>query len=165
MAAIGTVPDFIREKGLPFFAHLLRRLADRMIAEAGEFYVQQGISAPARTASTLLLLSEQGPQSVTELSTKLRQSHPLVISWIRQLTDLGLVVRTGDRRDRRRTVVSLSAPGADEAARMAAALDHLAAAYRRLLTDAGMDVFDDLWRLDEITARGELLSLLLAGDD
>lgn len=158
-------PDFVRASGLPFLAHLLRRLADRLIGEAGEFYADRGVTAPARTASTLLLLREQGPQSVTDLAAKLRQSHPLAITWIRQLATLGFVAQATDPGDRRRTLVSLTAAGEAEAERTRSALDLLGRAYEQLLTEAGTDLFDGLWRLDALTEDGQLLSLLLQSPD
>jgi DNA-binding MarR family transcriptional regulator len=152
--------DFVRAKGLPFFAHLLRRLADRMIAEAGEFYAEQGISAPPRTASTLLLLKDRGPQSVTELADQLQQSHPLVITWIRQLKKLELIDQSRDPADGRRTLISLTRQGEDEARRVTIALEQLGCAYEKLLAKVGVDVFDGLWRLDEITQERNLLGML-----
>lgn len=154
-------PDFVRAQGLPFLAHLLRRLADRMIGEAGEFYARQGITAPARTASTLLLLRDEGPQSVTDLAAKLRQSHPLAITWIRQLGKLGFIAQHTDPADRRRTLVSLTAAGEEEAERTSAALESLGRAYEQLLSEAGTDLFEGLWRLEAITREGALLRLLL----
>ena len=157
--------DFVRAKGLPFFAHLLRRLADRLIAEAGAFYAAQGVTAPARTASTLLLLREQGPQSVTDLAAKLRQSHPLAITWIRQLTRLGFVAQSNDAADRRRTLVCLTEAGEAEADRTRIALEQLGRAYQELLDEAGAKLFEGLWRLDEIASDGTLLKLLLRPAD
>ena len=75
-------PDFVRTLGLPFMAHLLRRISDRMVADAGAFEAGLGIKAPPRTASTMLLLRSCGPQSVTGIAAQLRQSHPLVITWV-----------------------------------------------------------------------------------
>ena len=154
-------PDFIRAKGLPFLAHLLRRLADRLISEAGEFYALQGIAAPARTASTLLLLREEGAQGVTDIAAKLRQSHPLAITWIRQLARLGFVTQSTDPADRRRTLVTLTATGKEEADRTRVVLEQLGRAYLELLEDAGTNLFEELSRLDEITRDGALLRMLL----
>ena len=158
-------PDFVRAQGMPFLAHLLRRLADRMISEAGQFYARKGVTAPARTASTLLLLREEGAQSVTDLAARLRQSHPLAITWIRQLGKLGFVTQATDPSDRRRTLVDLTAAGREEAERTRAALEKLGRAYEQLLAEAGADLFEGLWRLDMITDDGALLRLLLRSAD
>jgi DNA-binding MarR family transcriptional regulator len=154
--------DFIRAQGMPFLAHLLRRISDRMVADAGAFYRRQGIRAPARTAS----LEQQGPQSVTWIAGKLRQSHPLVITWIRQLKKLGFVTVSVDPADRRRTMVALTREGRDESGRMAAALQRLGRAYLAVLSAAEADLFDPLWRLDDRLAAGALADeLALEADE
>jgi MarR family transcriptional regulator, organic hydroperoxide resistance regulator len=157
--------DFIRTQGIPFLAHLLRRVSDRMVADAADFYARAGISAPARTASTLLLLEEKGPQSITGLADTLRQSHPLVITWVRQLRKLGFVAVAADPDDGRRTLVSLTPAGRGETRRMAAALDKLGRAYAALLAEAEADLFEPLWRLDGLIVRGRLAEHLRAFEE
>src|SRR5687768_12357367 len=128
--------DFIRALGQPFMAHLLRRISDRLVADAGEFEAGIGIHAPPRTASTLLLLRQHGPQSITGIADALGQSHPLIISWITQLEKLGLVSRSSDPLDARRSLVGLSRAGQAEAKRMAAASERIGQAYAQLLKEA-----------------------------
>src|SRR5580692_6042293 len=83
--------DFIRSQGPAFLAHLLRRLSDELVRGADEWSPEVGVTAPPRTTSTLLVLDEHGPLGVTEISALLRQSHPLVITWIKQLQDGSLI--------------------------------------------------------------------------
>lgn len=149
-------PDFVRTLGLPFLAHLLRRISDRMVADAGEFEAELGIRAPPRTASTMLMLRMQGPQSVTAIADQLRQSHPLVISWIEQLRALGLVTRSPDSKDRRRTLVALTPAGVEEADRMAAMSPIIGQAYEIVMAEADVELFDGLWRLHDLLMRGRL---------
>lgn len=156
------IPDFIRSLGLPFLAHLLRRVSDRMVAEAGAFEAELGVRAPPRTASTMLLLRARGPQSVTEIAELLRQSHPLVISWIKQLHELGLVARSSDSRDRRRSVVALTGAGLVEADRMAALSTMIGNAYESLLAEVDADLFEALWRLHDLIEHGRLAEVLRA---
>lgn len=160
MSSTGRSDDFIREQGLPFLAHLLRRLSDRMVAEAGAFEAGLGIVAPPRTASTLLLLVSRGPQAVTEIAARLRQSHPLVITWINQLQALNLVTKSADPQDRRRTLVTLTDAGAEEAKRMAALSPVIGAAYETVLTEADADLLDALWRVHDLIERGRLADAL-----
>jgi DNA-binding MarR family transcriptional regulator len=131
--------DFIQDQGTPFFAHMLRRLADELVDGASLFYRENGITAPARTASTLLLLAEAGPSTVTGIAARLRQSHPLVITWVRQLRSLDFVATEQDARDGRRTLVSLTPAGAAETKRMRRALQQLGKAYERLFAEVGCD--------------------------
>jgi DNA-binding MarR family transcriptional regulator len=155
-------PDFIRTLGLPFLAHLLRRLSDRMVAEAGAWEAELGVRAPPRTASTMLLLRERGPQSVTGIAELLHQSHPLVISWIKQLQALGLVVKSSDPQDNRRTLVTLTDAGIAAADRMATLSRIIGEAYDALLDQVDPELFETLWRLHDLIERGRLADALRA---
>lgn len=154
--------DFIRALGLPFLAHLLRRISDRLVADAGDYEAEIGIRAPPRTASTVLLLRTQGARSVTEIAEQLRQSHPLVITWITQLKRLGFVTRSIDSKDARRTLVALTDTGHAEADRMAAASERIGRAYEMILADADAPIQEALWRIHDHLARGDLAALLRA---
>ncbi|HYD12627.1 MAG TPA: MarR family transcriptional regulator [Allosphingosinicella sp.] len=154
--------DYVRSLGLPFLAHLLRRLSDRLVAEAGAFEAERGVRAPPRTASTMLLLNDRGPQSVTAIAASLQQSHPLVIDWIRQLHRLGLVTKSSDPEDRRRSLVALTEAGRAEAGRMAAFSEVIGEAYATLLAEVDPDLHDRLWQLHDLVEGGRLADALRA---
>ena len=80
--------DFIQKQGPAFLAHLLRRLSDDLVQQASDWYPTAGVTSPPRTISTLLALDEHGPLAITELAKLLKQSHPLVIVWVRELSAL-----------------------------------------------------------------------------
>jgi len=145
--------DFIQRQGPAFLAHLLRRLSDELVQGASAWYPQAGITVPPRTASTLLALDEHGPLAVMELATLLRQSHPLVIVWIKQLKALGFVETRIDGNDRRRSVLSLTRTGKTQVKRLRKALIRMEAASRQLLDEAGPGVFDALWRMEQACRR------------
>ncbi len=145
--------DFIQEQGPAFLAHLLRRISDELVAGAAEWYPEVGVDAAPRTTSTLLVLSQRGPLGVTEVADLLRQSHPLVITWVRQLKADGFVRLRPDATDGRRTVIALTAKGAAEVARLRKALRVMSDASRHLMDEAGRGVFDALWRMAESCGR------------
>lgn len=141
--------DFIRMQGPAFLAHLLRRLSDELVQGAGDWYPKAGVSAPPRTASTLLALDANGPLGVTTIAAVLRQSHPLVITWIRQLEALALVETLADPHDRRRSVIALTRKGRAEVKRLREALAPMEQASRELLDAAAPGMFDALWRMEQ----------------
>ena len=145
--------DFIHEQGMPFFAHLLGRLYDHFVRGFREWNDEVGVLAPPRTHSTMLALRTHGPLSVTELAALLRQSHPLVIKWTKQLIDLGLVKTNSDSQDRRRTLLILTPSGEAEAKSHDYARMIIERTYRRLMEEAGADVFDALWRIEKALRR------------
>lgn len=141
--------DFIKSQGLPFMAHLLRRLYDDFVRSIAAWYPEVGVTAPPRTHSTMLALDARGPLGLTEIAGILRQSHPLVLTWVRQLKELGFVRAEGDPADARRTLLSLTEAGQSQLARNEAADAIVGATYTKLMADADADVFDALWRLEE----------------
>lgn len=140
--------DFIHEQGPAFLAHLFRRLADELVQGAADWYPTVGVTVPPRTISTLLALEEHGPLGVTDLAGLLRQSHPLVIVWIKELTRLSMVRSKGDPADGRRTLVMLTKRGREELEHVRKALVFMEQASTELLDSAGADAWQMLWSLE-----------------
>ena len=152
--------DFIKGQGLPFMAHLLRRLYDDFVRSITVWYPEVEVHAPPRTHSTMLVLDARGPLGLTEVAAILRQSHPLVLTWIRQLKELGFVRAEGDPKDARRTLLSLTEAGRSQLARNEAADAIVGATYSKLMADADAEIFDALWRLEEACRKRSFLDRL-----
>ena len=140
--------DFIRGLGPPFMAHLLRRLYDDFVASIEQWYAEIGVQAPARTHSTMLALEQQS-MGVVELAAQLRQSHPLVLLWLKQLKKLGFVEAQDHPSDKRRTVLSLTDSGRVEIERHRRADRIIGETYEALMREADAPVFDALWRIEQ----------------
>lgn len=145
--------EFIHQQGPAFLAHLLRRLADELVRGGALWYPEVGVTAPPRTTSTLIALDERGPLGVTEIAALLLQSHPLVIGWIKQLTELGFVSTQADPQDGRRTIVILTDEGHSEIRRLRNALTIMERASQQLMDEARPGLFEALWRMDEAVGR------------
>lgn len=158
----GSRHDFIRRHGPAYLAHLLRRMSDELVRAADVWYPEVGVTAPPRTTSTLLALDEHGPLGVTELAALLRQSHPLVITWIRQLQAARFVTTRADKTDRRRNVVALTARGRAETGRLRRALATMGEAAQALLDDAAPGLFEALWQVEGACRRESFVDRLRA---
>lgn len=145
--------DFIQQQGPAFLAHLFRRLSDELVRGAAAWYPEAGVTAPPRTTSTLLALSDHGPLGMTAIANRLQQSHPLVITWVRQLEAQGFVRLRADAADGRRTVVALTAKGKAEVARLREALAVMGQASQDLMDAAAPGLFDALWRMEQACRR------------
>ncbi|MFN3325572.1 MAG: MarR family winged helix-turn-helix transcriptional regulator [Bryobacteraceae bacterium] len=152
--------DFIQEQGLPFFAHLLRRLSDEFVSGFAVWNKEVGIKAPPRTHSTLQALAERGPLGVTQLAALLRQSHPLVITWVRQLKELGLVEARSDALDGRRTVLTLTDAGKAETEVQKLAHAAMIRAFEKLMREADAEIFEALWRIEAACRQKSFLDRL-----
>ena len=126
----------------------MRRLSDELIQGAALWYPTAGVTAPPRTISTLIALDDFGPLGVTGLATLLRQSHPLVITWIRELTALSFVASKGDSKDRRRSLIRLTTKGKAEVVRVRQALVLMEQASQHLLDQGGTGLLAALWRME-----------------
>jgi DNA-binding MarR family transcriptional regulator len=152
--------DFIHQQGPAFLAHLLRRLSDELVRAASEWYPEMGVRAPPRTASTLLLLQDRGPLGVTQIAELIRQSHPLVIGWIKQLASLEFIETRADPRDGRRSVIVLTAAGRAEVRRLRRALVFMGRASQRLTDETSGDLFQALAHMDQTTRREPFVNRL-----
>ncbi len=110
------------------------------------------MTAPPKAGSTLLLLAEQGPLSVTEIATRLRLTHPLIIKLTRELAQLGLVRIEQDARDGRRRPVSLTAAGRRQAELVAEMNRRLAVVYAEIFEKAGVDGFAAVVAIERVLA-------------
>ena len=144
--------DFVTQLGRPFVAHRLRRVAELFLDGYSRWLPELGVTAPARTLSTLLLL-ENGPLGVTEIAGRLRLSHPLMIKLVASLEEAGLVRVDRDAEDRRRRPASLTHDGFAELDRVKSALRILDQAYAELFVEIGVDLTAAAARVEDACLR------------
>lgn len=152
--------DFVESLGLPLFAHRLRRLSESLVEAGRQWLPNAGVTAPPKAGSTLLLLAQAGPLSVTEIATRLRLTHPLIIKLTREMAELGLVRIDQDSRDGRRRPVSLTAAGRAQAARLAEVNRRLASIYQEIFEQAGVDGFAAVVAIERVLADRDFLQRL-----
>ena len=148
--------DFVESLGLPLFAHRLRRLSEALVEDGRTWLPRMGVTSPPKAGSTLMLLAAEGPMSVTEIATRLRLTHPLIIKLVRELETLGLARTEQDPNDGRRRPVSLTAAGRREAGRLGEVNRAVAGAYADLFAEAGVDGLAVIEALERAVARRRL---------
>ena len=141
--------DFVTELGRAFLAHRLRRLAETFLEGYGRWLPTMGITAPARSLSTLLLLESDGPLGVTALAARLRLSHPLLIKLTGSLDAQGFTRTAPDPSDARRRLIALTDAGRAEAERVRRAVDILDRAYGELMDEIGIDLMEGCARAEQ----------------
>jgi DNA-binding MarR family transcriptional regulator len=123
-----------------FLANRLDRLAD-LIADQGEALLRDaGLDMPSRTVSLLLLVGDHRKLSAADAAALIGLPHQLVTQRTELLIGLGLVERKDDPADGRRKVLTLSAKGKGQYARMRTRLTEAAAAFEALFDDIGCDL-------------------------
>lgn len=144
--------DFVTSQGKPFLAHRLRRTSDRIVEQIGTDLVRQGLRVPPRGASMLMLVDEQAPIGVVEISRRLRLSHPLIVRMAQQLVKLELVRIEDDQDDARRKQLITTGKGHAEAKTLRAFNTRIAAMFDQLFTEIDCDVIAMLDRFDAALA-------------
>lgn len=140
--------DFIETLGPAFLAHLLRRLSDELVEADKLWHAERGLKSPPRTASTLLVLEQHGNLAVTELADLLDQSHQLVQQWIGKLQRLDLICVRRDPADARRSLVSLTDEGRNEAAHLRKEIRSTETAVRALVDEVSPGLIETLWVME-----------------
>ncbi len=147
-----TSADFVESLGEPFLAHRLRRHVAGFVDAAGRWLPEAGVDVPPKAGSMMLLLGH-GPQPVTGIAARLRLSHPFIVHLVAELGGRGLVETGADPADARVRLVSLTRAGVDQARRLARAHRAIAAAYRSVSRDAGVDLAQAIPALEAALAR------------
>jgi DNA-binding MarR family transcriptional regulator len=105
------VPEAVKHRPallLTRLGALLAEIADERLAE---------VNLAGRDYGILAILSDDGPESQLELARMLGKAPPLVVTAIDRLEAAGLVERTRDPDDRRRTRVTVTRNGMKTLAR------------------------------------------------
>lgn len=149
--------DILREAGPVFLGSRLKRLAERMQAEAAIAITEAGLPCQPGHMALLAALAK-GPQSITKLVAAIGTSQPGVTRAVGQLTRLGLV-ETVAGRDQRQRLVSLTPAG--EEAHAAALTDvwpRMGAAVRSLLEGIPGDFLGEVGLIEDALAAQPLLA-------
>lgn len=144
--AMTTPPDFVESLGILTVAHRLKRTMQRLMDESAEVHERLGLPIKPRWGSTLLLLEAEGPLTVTEVAERLKLAHPSVVQSLDDMAGMGLVRRSKDPTDGRRSVLSLSAKGRRWMPRLHEAWEHLARVHEQVFE--GEDILGLLQRAD-----------------
>ncbi len=74
-----------------------------------------GIVVPVKSCSIIHYLYQSDDNSLADLAKQLQQSHQLVKQKLPRLIDLGLVTKTQDNNDKRRSIYQLTDQGREQA--------------------------------------------------
>ena len=142
--------DLIENEGLPFLAHLMKRVSDELVCGCAVFYPEFGLRFSPRAASTLRTLDRLGSASIKQIAKAIDQSHPATLDWVNQLKLLGFLETRTDAGDRRRTIASLTEAGKQQADLHRQFDEVITVAYSSLLEEAGANLLKPLWRVEKL---------------
>lgn len=134
--------DFFDKTGKMAMGSRLRMLTDRVTADAAAIYELYGLDVRPKWFPVLFTLADGGEKTITGIAREIGHSHPSVSNIVREMTAGGLVRGGGDKNDRRRNVVRLSAKGRRTAAMLGEVCGDVAAAVDNI----SRETRNDLWR-------------------
>jgi DNA-binding MarR family transcriptional regulator/ribosomal protein S18 acetylase RimI-like enzyme len=111
LTSLTMTPDTLAELGVTFLGSRMKRLADRLQADAAA--TLQALDLPIQPAQQqfLAVLRRQGPQTVGGVAQHLRLSQPTATRAIQALIEQGLIEVSREGRDQRQKLLSLSPAG------------------------------------------------------
>jgi DNA-binding MarR family transcriptional regulator len=140
--------DFIESQGNVFVAHRLRRSSDRIVEQVGKVLSTLDINVPPRGGSMMLLIDQESPIGVVEISRRLRLSHPLIVRMTQRFAAAGLATIEIDPEDARRRLVVPTAKGRHQAAMIRDFNTRLSTALDGLFAEIDCPLIEILDRLD-----------------
>ena len=105
------MPDILQDLGYVAIGSRLKRLAERLQADALQIFERNGFVTQPSHFPLLAALDRYGPLSVGEAVKALGVSQPAVTRSLVSLVDLGLVMTAISSTDRRQKTISLTAAG------------------------------------------------------
>ena len=145
--------DFLDELGALAVGSRLKRLADRMLAEAAGTYRSFGQDAQPKWFGLLALLHREGPVGVVQAAQRLGLTQPAVTQFCRGLEQRGWVQVSPDPKDGRRRSIRLTRRGRSAVAGMQPMWRAVQRAGEDLCAEAGPSFLDSIRRFERALAR------------
>jgi DNA-binding MarR family transcriptional regulator len=123
-----------------FVANRLGALVDLIALQGDSLLQDAGITIPSRAVSCVLLVGDQGQVSAADIAKALQQPHQLATQRVEALIKLGLLKRIDDPEDGRRKILTLTAKGKDQYARLNVRLAEAEQAFLGLFAEIDCDL-------------------------
>ncbi|RXM39115.1 MarR family transcriptional regulator [Chryseobacterium sp. CH21] len=100
--------DFLSQIDLAGLTSRLKRLSDTILYSTKDFYKSVGADIEPNWHLMFLLLKNNPDFTITEISEKLKMSHPAVIKIIQKMKERGYLITITDKIDSRKQIVKLT---------------------------------------------------------
>lgn len=151
-----TSVDFLDELGELALGSRLKRLSDRLMADASQVYKNCGHEVQPKWFALLALLHKRDEVSIVEASKLLGLSQPAISQFVKEMIKEGLVSTTPSPKDSRRKFISLTERGRLTIENMKLMWRAVDLAAKQLCDEVGATFFDSLKRLEQKLAARSL---------
>ncbi len=141
--------DMMREFGPMAFASRLRRLGDRLKAEATKLYRAHGIEFNDSWFLVALILSYREGISVAEVAEAFGVSHSAISQMVTAMERKRLLIGRPDELDRRRTLLHLTKEGRSAVKALRPIWDAVGECTNELIASTGKDLLLAITEVEE----------------
>ena len=148
--------DILRDFGAMTFASRLKRLGDKLKAEATKLYNAHGIEFNDSWFLVAFLLSTNEGLSVTDMAEMLGISRAAISQMYRAMERNGLLVVHRDDRDRRRRLLYLTEKGRSAVTALEPIWNAVGECTDQLIESTGQDVMAAISEMEEAIEKHSL---------
>jgi len=153
-----TMNDFFDELSELALGSRLKRLSDRMYAEAQHVYRDFNMAIQPKWFSLLALLHKKGQVTVVEAAENLQLSQPALSQFCKQLIAEGMVEFHSDKKDSRKRIISLTPKGRVTINNLETIWQGIELAAKELCEEAENDFYASLLKFEQALNKKALLT-------
>ncbi len=154
--------DIIQQLGEAALGSRLKRLSDFLGQEVARIYKEQQIDFEPKWFTIASYLIESGPSSVNDIAAGTRFTHPAIVQFTNEMVKRGIAEAVKDKRDRRRTIVSLTSKGKKNMAALKPVFEDIGGAVKEIIEESGFDLLGALSSVEK-TLNGRNLYSRVSG--
>lgn len=139
----------------------LKRLSDHLFAQVQDLYSQCDIPITSTYFPVLRLLQEIGELSVVEIADSLHLSHPAVSKQTTKMLKEGLLEKSIDERDQRRSSLRLSSKGVEAMAQVEPVLKEMKVVIEKMTNFSSANFMEGLEQLEKQAFDGNIANKIL----
>lgn len=148
--------DYLDELGELALGSRLKRLSEKMMADAASVYQYFDIDVQPKWFTLLALLHNKGPVSVVQASDYLGLTQPAISQFCRQLMNQGYIKVESAESDSRVRLMSLSSLGKTQISKMLPMWQAVDKAAKELCTEFENDFYQSLRKFELALAQRSL---------
>jgi len=154
--------DFLDDLAELALGSRLKRLSDRLLADAAKIYKICEHDVQPKWFALLALLYQKETTSIVEAAESLGVSQPAISQFVKEMLSKGLIISTPSSQDSRRKFISLSERGHQKVLAMLPMWRAVEQAAKELCLESGDEVFESIKRLEKSLDRQTLLQRTLS---
>ena len=160
----GKTSDHVRSLGRTALGSRLKRLSERLLSDVARVYEHEGIrfKPPWFPLFTLIANADESGVTVVDAAKQLQLTHPAVSQFAKELTKAGLISSRADRNDGRRHSLHPTRKLREVHAKAQLIWRALDLAINELFDEAGVNLLNDLAKIEEALHRKSSQERILA---